>query len=85
MPPPTLATKSRRGDTWRGWGTQFHPSRVGGDGGGLLQSLPDSTKGILQGLKPVHSIGFIGIRRGGKSCPDNRRGERPRIEFFRSL
>jgi hypothetical protein len=23
---------------------------------------------IPQGLKPVDSIGFIGIRRGGKSC-----------------
>jgi PadR family transcriptional regulator, regulatory protein PadR len=37
MPPPTLATKSRRGDTWRGWGTQFHPSRVGATSGEVLQ------------------------------------------------
>ena len=45
---------------------------------GGLQDIP-------QRLKPVHSIGFIGIRRGGKSCPDPRRGERHKIEFFCSL
>jgi hypothetical protein len=35
-------------------------------------SEPRGSQGIPQGLKPIHSIGFIGIRRGGKPCPEKK-------------
>jgi hypothetical protein len=50
--------------------------------GKTAESRAKALKNIPHGLKPTHSVGFIGIRRGGKSCPDTKP---PRIEFFRSL
>jgi hypothetical protein len=51
-----------------------------------LKSCPDTVPGrsrvFQQPVKSVDSIGVIGIRRGGKSCPDTKL---TKTEFFSSL